>query len=177
MLAEAIEKRCGIGAAAIHADKTQQERLSLLENFVNLEVPVLVSTNVLSRGMDLLHVQNVVVYDFPKRVADYVHLVGRTGRGDDATGNALTLLNAENRSLFRELIPLLRRAKAPIPRDVYQSIHSENARKRARSSEAVVDESKRSFRIRKELIDEISVQASEWKEWDSHKNKRRRDGT
>lgn len=66
MLAEAIEKRCRIGAAATHGDKSQQERLTLLEAFINLEIPVLVSTNVLSRGMDLLHVQNVVVYDFPR---------------------------------------------------------------------------------------------------------------
>lgn len=175
MLAEAIEKRCGIGAAAIHADKTQRERLRLLEAFVNLEIPVLVSTNVLSRGMDLLNVENVVVYDFPKKITDYVHLIGRVGRGGDATGNALTLVNLEDRSLFRGLVPLLRQAKVSVPREVYQSIHSEDAKKRARSSEAaVIDESKRAFRIRQQMIEDIGTIASEWKEWDNHRRKRRK---
>ncbi|ETL81122.1 hypothetical protein L917_18488 [Phytophthora nicotianae] len=175
MLAESIEKRCGIGAAAIHADKTQQERLSLLEAFVNLETPVLVSTNVLSRGMDLLNVENVVVYDFPKKITDFVHLIGRTGRTDDVSGKALTLVNLDDRPLFRELIPLLRQVKVSVPPEVYQSIRSEDAKKRTRSIKAVVDESKRAFRIRRELMDEIGTQASDWKEWDNH-NKRRRTG-
>ncbi|KAG7385400.1 DEAD (Asp-Glu-Ala-Asp) box polypeptide 59 [Phytophthora pseudosyringae] len=174
MLAQAIEKRCGIGAVAIHADKTQQERLRLLESFVNLEAPVLVSTNLLSRGMDLLNVENVVVYDFPKKIADYVHLVGRTGRGDDSFGNALTFVNEEDHSLFRELVPLLRKAKVSVPREVYQSIQLENAKQRARSSEIVIDESRRAFRIRETLMDELGTIASEWKEWGCHNNKRRR---
>ncbi|KAF1776810.1 P-loop containing nucleoside triphosphate hydrolase [Phytophthora cactorum] len=165
-----------IGAAAIHADKTQQERLSLLESFVNLEIPVLVSTNVLSRGMDLLNVENVVVYDFPKKIADFVHLIGRTGRADDAPGKALTLVNLDDRLLFKELVTLLRQVKVSIPPEVFQSIHSEDAKKRARSIEVVVDESKRAFRIREQLMDEIGTQASDWKEWDSH-NKRRPDST
>ncbi|POM69931.1 DEAD/DEAH box RNA helicase, partial [Phytophthora palmivora] len=173
MLAKAIEKRCGIGAVDIHADKAQQERLRLLEAFVNSEIPVLVSTNVLSRGMDLLNVENVVVYDFPKKLADYVHLIGRTGRGE-AIGNALTLVNREDRSLFRELVPLLRQAKVSVPREVYQSVHSENTSKCAHSTEDMIDESKRAFRIRKQVIDEIGAQASEWKEWDRSKSKRRK---
>ncbi|KAG6962420.1 hypothetical protein JG687_00007154 [Phytophthora cactorum] len=176
MLAETIEKRCRIGAAAIHADKTQQERLSLLESFVSLEIPVLVSTNVLSRGMDLLNVENVVVYDFPKKIADFVHLIGRTGRADDAPGKALTLVNLDDRLLFKELVTLLRQVKVSIPPEVFQSIHSEDAKKRARSIEVVVDESKRAFRIREQLMDEIGTQASDWKEWDSH-NKRRHSTT
>ncbi|CAI5722686.1 unnamed protein product [Peronospora effusa] len=172
LLAEAISKRCGIGAAAIHADKAQQERLRLLEAFVNLEIPVLVSTNVLSRGMDLLNVENVVVYDFPKKITEYVHLIGRTGRGGDVAGNALTLVNLEDRSLFRELVPLLRQAKVPVPREVYQSIHSEDTKKRARSNEAVIDESKRAFRIRQQMSDNTNKIASKWKEWDKQGRKR-----
>lgn len=175
MLAEAVEKRCGVCAAAIHADKTQQERLKLLESFVNLEIPVLVSTNVLSRGMNLLNVENVVVYDFPKKIADYVHLIGRTGRTDDVSGKALTLVNQDDSSLFRELVPLLRHVKVSVPREVYQVIHSEDAKKRARSTEVVVDESKRAFRIREQLKDGIGSKTSDWKEWEGL-NKRRRTG-
>ncbi|RLN86239.1 hypothetical protein BBJ28_00023326 [Nothophytophthora sp. Chile5] len=173
MLAEAIEKRCGIRAAAIHADKSQADRLAVLEAFVTLEVPVLVSTNVLSRGMDLLHVQNVVIFDFPKKVADYIHLIGRVGRGEAGNGNALVLVNQESRSLFRELIPLLRRTKTPVPREIYESLHSEEAKQRAQSSQVVIDESKRAFRVRKQLDDESGV---EWKQWDSHCGKRQRTG-
>ncbi|RLN98917.1 hypothetical protein BBJ28_00006121 [Nothophytophthora sp. Chile5] len=173
MLAEAIEKRCGIRAAAIHADKSQADRLAVLEAFVTLEVPVLVSTNVLSRGMDLLHVQNVVIFDFPKKVANYVHLIGRVRRGETSNGNALVLVNQESRSLFRELIPLLRRTKTPVPREIYQSLHSEEAKQRAQSNQVVIDESKRAFRVRKQLDDESGV---EWKQWDSQCDKRQRTG-
>lgn len=176
MLAEAIEKRCRIGAAATHGDKSQQERLTLLEAFINLEIPVLVSTNVLSRGMDLLHVQNVVVYDFPKKFTDYVHLIGRTGRGDEVPGNALTLVNSEDRAHFRELVPLLRGVKVSVPHEVYQSIHSDNAKQRSQSRELVVDESKRAFRVRKQLNDEIGAPISNWKEWNNQASKRRRVG-
>ncbi|KAE8902820.1 DEAD-box ATP-dependent RNA helicase 41 [Phytophthora fragariae] len=176
MLAEAIEKRCGIGAAAIHADKSQQERLTLLEAFINMEIPVLVSTNVLSRGMDLLHVQNVVVYDFPNKLTDYVHLIGRTGRGDKIPGNALTLVNLEDGAHFRELIPLLRSVMVSVPREVYQSIHSDNENQRSQSRAIVVDESKRAFRVRKQLTDEAGPQISDWKEWNNRANKRRRVG-
>eukprot|EP00644_Phytophthora_capsici_P011156 jgi/Phyca11/110254/e_gw1.18.35.1 len=173
MLAQAIEKRCGIGAAAIHADKTQQERLRLLESFVNLEIPILVSTNVLSRGMDLLNVENVVVYDFPKKVTDYVHLIGRVGRGADVFGNALTLVNVGDRALFRDLVPLLRQAKVSVPREVHQHILSQDAKTCIRSNETVVDESTRAFRFRDDLVAVRNLQTSDWKEWERN-NKRRR---
>ncbi|OWY95388.1 DEAD/DEAH box RNA helicase, partial [Phytophthora megakarya] len=173
MLAKAIEKCCGIGAASIHADKAQQERLILLEDFVNLDIPVLVSTNVLIRGMDLLSVDNVVVYDLPKNVADYVHLIDRTGRGD-VSGTALTLVNAEDRSLFRDLIPLLSQSTVSVPREMYQSVHSEDTNKRVRSSEIVIDESKRAFRFRDQLVKEVDPQTSKLKEWDKQRSKQRK---
>ncbi|GMF29021.1 unnamed protein product [Phytophthora lilii] len=176
MLAEAIGKRCGISAAAIHADKTQHERLKLLEAFINLEIHVLVSTNVLSRGMDLLHVQNVVVYDFPHKVADYVHLIGRTGRSDDINGTALTLMNPKDSPAFRELIPLLRQAKVSVPQEMYQRLHSEYGKQHARSAAIVMDESRRAFRIPTQLSDDIGAQMSEWKQWNYHGTKRRRFG-
>ena len=174
MLAEAIQKRCKTSAAAIHSDKTQQERLRLLEAFVNLEVPILVSTNVLSRGMDLLNVENVVVYDFPKKIADFVHLVGRTGRGSDKTGDTLTLVNSADRLLFRELASMLRQANVSVPREIYHSIRSQDAKKRAYSNDVVIDESKRAFRIRKQMVDRTSSVASEWKEWNDQQSRKRR---
>lgn len=174
MLAEAIQKRCGVTAAAIHADKSQQERLHLLESFVTLNISVLVSTNVLSRGMDLLNVENVVVYDFPKKISDYVHLIGRTGRVHNVCGKALTLVNQNDCSLFRELVHMLRQVKASVPLKVYQYMHSENGNSKAKSIEIAVDESKRAFRIREELM---ASQISNWKKWDSGKMKRRRKGS
>ncbi|GMF21983.1 unnamed protein product [Phytophthora fragariaefolia] len=175
MLAEAIVKCCGIGAAAIHADKTQQERLTLLEAFVNMENPVLVSTNILSRGIDLLHVQNVVVYDFPKNLSDYVHLIGRTGRGD-STGNALTLINLEDQEYFGELVPLLRSASVSLPREIYQTLHANGARLRSHTSNIAIDEAKRAFRVRNQLIEGIGAQVSDWKNWNEQLRKRRRVG-
>uniref|UniRef100_A0AAV1U870 RNA helicase n=1 Tax=Peronospora matthiolae TaxID=2874970 RepID=A0AAV1U870_9STRA len=177
MLAEAVEKRCNISTAAIHSDKTQQERLRLLEAFVNLEILVLVSTNVLSRGMDLLNVENVVVYDLPKKIEDFVHLIGRTGRGGEKAGNTLTLVNLADRLLFRELALILRQANVSVPCEMYQNIRSQEAKKRANSSDTVVDDHKRAFWIRKQVINGTGNVASQWKEWDEQSRKRHKTGS
>ncbi|CEG43454.1 probable atp-dependent rna helicase ddx59 [Plasmopara halstedii] len=172
MLAEAIQKRCGLIAAAIHADKSQQERLRLLESFLTSDVPVLVSTNVLSRGMDLLNVENVVVYDFPKKIADFVHLIGRVGRFQNASGKALTLINRNDCALFHDLVRLLRQIKVSVPSEVYRSMQTTKQNNRAKVASIVVNESKRAFRVRKQL--DIDAQSSDWKEWSSYNLKRRR---
>ncbi|TDH68964.1 hypothetical protein CCR75_000289 [Bremia lactucae] len=176
LLADAIKKRCGVVAAAIHADKTQQERLSVLEAFVMFEVPVLVATNVLSRGIDLLNVQNVVVYDLPKTIPDYIHLIGRTGRADDVSGRVLTLLNTTDRPLFRDLVPLLRQMNASVPVEMYREITLKHAKEKAQSSQIVMSEAKRAFRIRMQMTDDFNTQALDWKEWKHQNPKRRRIG-
>ncbi|KAF1321918.1 Dead/deah box RNA helicase, partial [Globisporangium splendens] len=174
LLADAVEKQTLIPSTSIHADKSQQERLKALEAFVNEGIRVLVSTNVLSRGMDLLQVQNVVVFDFPSRVADYIHLIGRTGRGSDCSGTALVMVNADDKCVFAELVGVLRSVKVVVPREIYQSLHKDAQKTAFRSSTAVIDESKRAFRVQGQVSDELGKPVADWREWSEQTKKKMR---
>lgn len=175
LLAGAVEKETQIPSASIHADKSQKDRLLALEAFVNQEVRVLVSTNVLSRGMDLLQVQNVVVFDFPTQVSDYIHLIGRTGRGNDASGNALVMVNKDDKPVFKELIEALRGAKVfAVPKEIYQSLHYDAKKEAFKSNALVIDEAKRAFRVQDEVGGELGQPQESWRQWSNQAQKKLR---
>ena len=75
--------RVGIEAASIHGDKTNAERASALESFRSGRVRMLIATDISARGIDIPAVGFVVNYDLPDMPENYVHRVGRTGRGMD----------------------------------------------------------------------------------------------
>ncbi|MFZ4760793.1 MAG: DEAD/DEAH box helicase, partial [Burkholderiaceae bacterium] len=93
-LARQLEKD-GLNAAAIHGDKSQQERLKTLEDFKAGKIVVLVATDVAARGLDIAELPGVINYDLPYSAEDYVHRIGRTGRAG-ASGVALSLMTAGN---------------------------------------------------------------------------------
>jgi superfamily II DNA/RNA helicase len=82
----------GFKAASIHGNKTQSNRQRALSNFRNQAVQVLVATDVAARGLDIDDVSHVINYDIPATYDDYVHRIGRTGRGNKR-GKALTFIN------------------------------------------------------------------------------------
>jgi ATP-dependent RNA helicase RhlE len=84
----------GLKAAALHADRTQQQRTQAVEGFRSGRFRVLVATDVAARGLDIDGITHVVNYEVPSNRETYVHRVGRTGRAD-ATGTALTLVAPE----------------------------------------------------------------------------------
>ena len=84
----------GLKAAALHADRTQQQRSQAIEGFRSGSYRVLVATDVAARGLDIDGITHVVNYEVPSSREMYVHRVGRTGRAD-ATGTALTLVAPE----------------------------------------------------------------------------------
>ncbi len=84
----------GIRAAALHADRTQQQRTAAVEGFRGGLYHVLVATDVAARGLDIDGISHVVNYEVPSSRETYVHRVGRTGRAA-ATGTALTLVAPE----------------------------------------------------------------------------------
>jgi ATP-dependent RNA helicase RhlE len=84
----------GIRAAALHADRTQQQRMAAVEGFRTGTYPVLVATDVAARGLDIEGIAHVVNFEVPDTPEAYVHRVGRTGRAE-ATGSALTLVAPE----------------------------------------------------------------------------------
>ncbi len=90
-LAEELKAR-GIKAESIHGNKTHGKRQQALKLFKNHHVDVLVATDVAARGLDISGVSHVINYDQPATYDDYVHRIGRTGRGGK-TGEALTFVD------------------------------------------------------------------------------------
>jgi len=92
----------GLRAAALHADRTQQQRTQAVEGFRSGSYHVLVATDVAARGLDIDGITHVVNYEVPSNRETYVHRVGRTGRAD-ATGTALTLVAPEEARALQAL--------------------------------------------------------------------------
>lgn len=82
----------GIASVAIHGNKSQSQRQRALKAFKDNKVRVLVATDVAARGLDIPNVSHVINFDQPNTYEDYVHRIGRTGRGG-ATGKALTFVD------------------------------------------------------------------------------------
>ena len=93
-------------ACSIHGDKSQREREEALKSFKTGRTPVLVATDVAARGLDIPNVVQVINYDLPSNIDDYVHRIGRTGRVGNI-GNALSLMTDKNRGIGKELAELL----------------------------------------------------------------------
>jgi ATP-dependent RNA helicase RhlE len=92
----------GIRTVALHADRTQQQRMAAVEGFRTGTYPVLVATDVAARGLDIDGIAHVVNFEVPDTPEAYVHRVGRTGRAE-STGSALTLVAPEELRALRAL--------------------------------------------------------------------------
>ena len=95
-------QRVGIESETIHGDKEQQDRLSVLDKFRSGEVKILIATDVSARGIDIANVDYVVNYDLPDVPENYVHRVGRTGRGMQK-GLAVSFCAAEEKPILAEI--------------------------------------------------------------------------
>lgn len=104
--------RHGYPAADIHSDLDQKQREDTLQAFRSNSVPILVATDVLSRGIDIKSIDVVINYDVPGDPEDYVHRIGRTARADE-TGLALTLVTRATKRKF-DRIEKLTDIKVPI---------------------------------------------------------------
>ncbi|EJD48975.1 DEAD-domain-containing protein [Auricularia subglabra TFB-10046 SS5] len=104
----------GWPALAIHGDKEQRERDWVLGEFKASRSPILIATDVASRGLDVKDVGYVINYDFPNNCEDYIHRIGRTGRAG-MKGTAYTYFTTDNSKAARELLGILREAKQEIP--------------------------------------------------------------
>ena len=82
----------GLNVAALHGNKNQNQRQRALESFRRNEVPILLATDVVGRGIDVDDVTHVINYDLPETYDDYVHRIGRTGR-NSKKGIALSFVD------------------------------------------------------------------------------------
>ena len=106
-LARAFE-RDGLRTAALHGDKSQDERLKSLAAFKAGEVDLLVATDVAARGLDIADLPAVFNFDVPFNAEDYVHRIGRTGRAG-ASGIAVTLVTRDDTRLTGEIEKLIKK--------------------------------------------------------------------
>lgn len=83
--------KSGVPSTAIHGNKSQSQRQRALRDFKDNKVRVMVATDVAARGLDIPNVSHVINFDQPATYEDYVHRIGRTGRGG-ASGKALTFI-------------------------------------------------------------------------------------
>lgn len=95
----AAMERVGIKSLAMHGGKDQEDRLDVMKQFKNGDVKVLVTTDVNARGIDIPNVDYVVNYDMPEEPENYVHRVGRTGRGVNK-GNAVSFCSTEEKPIL-----------------------------------------------------------------------------
>lgn len=84
----------GIPSVAIHGNKNQSQRQRALKQFKDERVRVMVATDVAARGLDIPNVSHVINFDTPQTYEDYVHRIGRTGRGG-ASGHAHTFVDSQ----------------------------------------------------------------------------------
>ncbi|XP_073099073.1 DEAD-box ATP-dependent RNA helicase 41 [Elaeis guineensis] len=123
LLAEAITVVTGLKALSIHGEKSMKDRRDNMRLFLTGETSILVSTGVLGRGVDLLKVQQVIIFDMPSSMAEYVHQVGRASRMGEE-GVAIVFVNEEDKKLFRELVQYLKSAGAAVPQKLANSRYS-----------------------------------------------------
>jgi ATP-dependent RNA helicase RhlE len=97
----------GIRSDAIHGNKSQPQRERALAAFRNGHVTVLIATDIAARGIDVDGVSHVINFDLPNVPEQYVHRIGRTGRAG-REGNAISLVEQEDRSFLRTIEALIR---------------------------------------------------------------------
>jgi ATP-dependent RNA helicase RhlE len=116
----------GIGAMAIHGNKSQTARTKALAEFKAGTLPVLVATDIAARGIDIDQLPHVVNFELPNVPEDYVHRIGRTGRAG-AEGEAISLVCVDEDAFLRDIEKLIKRS---IPREVvpgFEPPHGEKA--------------------------------------------------
>ncbi|MFD3001138.1 DEAD/DEAH box helicase [Pontibacter toksunensis] len=95
-------ERVEIDSMTIHGDKEQKDRLDAMKKFRKGDTKLLIATDVSARGIDIPNVDYVVNYDLPEQPENYVHRVGRTGRGT-AKGIAVSFCAPEEKPILDEI--------------------------------------------------------------------------
>ncbi|WP_348533168.1 DEAD/DEAH box helicase [Hymenobacter sp. 5317J-9] len=100
--------KLGVEARGISSDRTQEEREEIMRAFKNKQFPILVATDVLSRGIDIDSLSHVVNYDIPRAAEDYVHRIGRTARAA-TKGTAITFISDQDQDRVVKIEKLIER--------------------------------------------------------------------
>ena len=110
----------GFRVAMIHGGKSQSERDELVERINEDIFDILVATDVLSRGIDIPNIMNVVNYEVPTDIRTYVHRIGRTGR-NGASGVATSIVTPKDKEIMYDLTKLLQHGNFAVPQEMLQN--------------------------------------------------------
>ena len=99
--------KAGLRSAAIHGNKSQNQRTRALREFKNGKIDILVATDIAARGLDIDQLPIVINHDLPNVPEDYVHRIGRTGRAG-ASGLAISLVSADEVGLLQDIRRVLK---------------------------------------------------------------------
>ena len=141
-------KRLKFNVAAMHSDLEHVQREEVMKEFKNGNIDILVATDVVSRGIDINDIRLVVNFDIPHDPEDYVHRIGRTARGTNGEGLAITFISTEEQVQFKHIEEFLNKEVYKIPIDPifgevpryepqkYQSTHRNKKRSSYKKKEA-----------------------------------------
>ncbi len=109
-------KRMHLKVASMHSDLEQAERETVMRNFKNGHIHILVATDIVARGIDIEDIQMVINYDVPHDAEDYVHRIGRTARAG-GEGIAITFIAEKEQYKFGAIEKLIEKEvkKVPLP--------------------------------------------------------------
>lgn len=104
----------GFRIATIHSGKSQKDREAVINAVIDELIDVVVSTDVMARGIDIEKVENVINYEMPTDITVYIHRIGRTGRGEQL-GVATSFVTPEDTEIMYDLVKHLKRNNFHIP--------------------------------------------------------------
>ena len=110
-------RRMKFNVAAMHSDLEQSQREEVMKEFKSGHVDILVATDVVSRGIDINDIKLVVNFDIPHDPEDYVHRIGRTARGTNGEGLAITFVGVNEQAAFHQIEKFLSKDIYKIPID------------------------------------------------------------
>lgn len=110
-------RRMKFNVAAMHSDLEQSKREEVMKEFKSGHVDILVATDVVSRGIDINDIKLVVNFDIPHDPEDYVHRIGRTARGTNGEGLAITFVGVNEQAAFHHIEKFLKKDIYKIPVD------------------------------------------------------------
>lgn len=104
----------GINVDMIHSERTQMQRDNIITSFRTGKIWVLISTELMSRGVDFKNVEMVINYDFPQSAASYIHRIGRTGRAN-RRGVAITYFTKEDAPYLKTVVNVMKESGCEVP--------------------------------------------------------------
>ena len=87
----------------MHSDLEQSQREEVMKEFKSGHIDILVATDVVARGIDINDIKLVVNFDIPHDPEDYVHRIGRTARGTNGEGLAITFVSIDEQAQFKRI--------------------------------------------------------------------------